>query len=87
MEAGAAIQREIHGTKFIIASGSMQRFMAMVGIDAACVIVAFCAIVAAVAYHQAAGLPVFVAAILAGFGAQIWFILGLARAGRLGKGL
>ncbi len=35
MEAGAQvqreiIQREIHGTKFIVASGSMQRFMAMV---------------------------------------------------------
>src|SRR5579864_739138 len=30
LEAGAAIQREIHGTKFIVASGSMQRFMAMV---------------------------------------------------------
>src|ERR1700684_384608 len=30
LEAGAAVQREIHGTKFIIASGTMQRFMAMV---------------------------------------------------------
>ena len=30
LEAGAAAQREIHGTKFIIASGTMQRFMAMV---------------------------------------------------------
>src|SRR5580704_16672560 len=30
LEAGAAVQREIHGTKFIVASGSMQRFMAMV---------------------------------------------------------
>ena len=30
LEAAAAVQREIHGTKFIIASGSMQRFMAMV---------------------------------------------------------
>jgi transcriptional regulator with PAS, ATPase and Fis domain len=30
LEAAAAVQREIHGTKFIVASGSMQRFMAMV---------------------------------------------------------
>jgi len=30
LEAGAAVQREIHGTKFIVASGAMQRFMAMV---------------------------------------------------------
>ena len=30
MEAGQAVQREIHGTKFIVASGTMQRFMAMV---------------------------------------------------------
>ncbi len=32
LEAGAAVQREreIHGTKFIVASGSMQSFMAMV---------------------------------------------------------
>lgn len=30
MQAGTAIQREIHGTAFIVASPSMQRFMAMV---------------------------------------------------------
>ncbi len=30
MQAGAAVQREIHGTAFIVASPSMQRFMAMV---------------------------------------------------------
>lgn len=30
LEAGASVQREIHGTKFIVASGSMQRFMALV---------------------------------------------------------
>src|SRR6202167_2951315 len=30
LEAGAAVQREIHGTAFIVASGTMQRFMAMV---------------------------------------------------------
>ena len=30
LEAGAATQREIHGTKFIVASATMQRFMAMV---------------------------------------------------------
>jgi two-component system, NtrC family, response regulator AtoC len=30
LEAGAAVQREIHGTKFIVASGAMQRFMLLV---------------------------------------------------------
>jgi len=30
LEAGTAVRREIHGIKFIVASGSMQRFMAMV---------------------------------------------------------
>jgi transcriptional regulator with GAF, ATPase, and Fis domain len=30
LEAGAAVQREIHGTQFIVASGAMQRFMLLV---------------------------------------------------------
>jgi len=30
LEAGAAVQREIHGTKFVVASGAMQRFMLLV---------------------------------------------------------
>jgi len=30
LEAGAAVQREIHGTKFIVASATMQRFMLLV---------------------------------------------------------
>jgi len=30
LEAGAAVGREIHGTKFIVASGAMQRFMLLV---------------------------------------------------------
>jgi hypothetical protein len=64
-----------------------QRFMTMVGVDAVCVAVALAAIVAHATYHRAYGLPLFVAAILIGFGAQIWFIVGLAKATRLERRL
>ncbi len=61
------------------------RFMIMVGIDALCVMVAIGAIVGDLSFHLAHALAMFAAAILIGFGAQIWFIVGLAKAGRLEK--
>jgi hypothetical protein len=64
-----------------------QRFMIMIVTNAVCVAMALAAIIAHANYHQAYGLPLFVVAILTGFCAQIWFIVGLARATRLEKRL
>ena len=64
-----------------------QRFMIMVGADALCAMIALGAIVADVRFHLAYGLPAFAAAMATGFAAQIWFIVGLARASRLEKGV
>lgn len=64
-----------------------QRFMIMVGIDALCVMIAVGAIIGDLRFHLAWALPAFAAAILIGFAAQIWFIVSLAKAGRLGKGV
>jgi hypothetical protein len=66
---------------------AQQRFMVMVGLDALCVMVAIAALVAGLSYHLAYGLPAFAAAMLVGFGAQLWFIAGLAKDGRLEKGV
>jgi hypothetical protein len=64
-----------------------QRFMIMVGVNALCVMVALGALVGNLSYHLAYGLPAFAVAMLAGFGAQIWFIVGLAKGGQLEKGV
>ena len=61
--------------------------MVMVGVDALCVMIAVAALVGDLRFHLAWALPTFAAAVLIGFGAQIWFIVGLAKAGRLGKGV
>jgi hypothetical protein len=63
-----------------------QRFMRMILLDVACLAVALAAIVAHVSYRMGAALPMFVLAILAGFAAQIWFIVGLAKATRIEQG-
>ncbi len=64
-----------------------QRFMIMVALDAVCVLVALGAILADVRFHQPYALPTFAVSILIGFGVQIWFIVGLAKSGRLEKGV
>jgi hypothetical protein len=64
-----------------------QRFLVMVVVDAICVALALIAIVAYAGRHQPYGLPLFAGAILVGFAAQIWFIVGLARSTRLAKRL
>jgi hypothetical protein len=63
------------------------RFMIMVWVDALCVMIAIGALVGDLRFHLAWALPTFAGAVLIGFGAQIWFIVGLAKAGRLGKGV
>ncbi len=64
-----------------------QRFFAMAAATGAAFLTALIAIVAAVSFGEPWGQPLFVAAILTGFGAQIWFVVGLARAARLEKGV
>jgi hypothetical protein len=59
-----------------------KRLNAMVAIDVVCLIVGVAAIVGNVAYDIAPLLWVFVAAAVIGMGAQIWFVLGLMKAGR-----
>ena len=63
------------------------RFMIMVGVNAVCVLIATAALVGDLRFHLAWGLPIFAGSVVIGFAAQIWFIVGLARAGRLGKGV
>ena len=64
-----------------------QRFLAMVIIDGLCVLIGLAALVRDLHAHAPYTLPVFAGAMLVGFAAQIWFIVGLARDGRLGKGV
>lgn len=62
-----------------------RRLMVMIAVNVLCVAVAGAAIVGYVAGHVAILGPVFVAAIAAGVAAQIWFIVGFAKAGRSNK--
>jgi hypothetical protein len=56
-----------------------KRLYAMLGVDVVCVLVAAAAAVGAFAYGVGWLQWVFFAALLAGFGAQIWFIAGFRR--------
>ena len=60
-----------------------KRLNAMIAIDVVCLIVGVAAIVGNVAYDIAPLLWVFIAAAVIGMGAQIWFVLGLMKAGPL----
>jgi len=63
-----------------------RRFRIVLLIDAVCVFVAFASIYAHVTLRQAWGLPLFVLAMVVGFGVQIAFIVGLVKASRSEKG-
>jgi hypothetical protein len=52
---------------------------------AVCVLLAMAAVVDRLTLHQAWALPTFAGAIVAGFAAQIWFIVGLVRASKFEK--
>jgi hypothetical protein len=56
-----------------------RRLMWMVAVDAVCFLVALGAIIGNVYFHIAWLLWLFLAAMLAGFGAQGWLIMGLTR--------
>lgn len=62
------------------AAHQKKRLTTMLAIDVVCFLLAGAAIVGHVAFHVAWLLPVFVVAIVAGLGAQVWFILGWMKA-------
>jgi hypothetical protein len=64
-----------------------QRFKLVLLIDVVCVFCAFGGIYGHITLGQAWGMPLFVLAMVAGFGAQIAFIVGLVKAGRPEKGV
>ncbi|MET0272429.1 MAG: hypothetical protein ABW360_05525 [Phenylobacterium sp.] len=61
------------------ADRTRKRFMLMAGVNAAAVLVAIAGAVGFFVYGVDWALGVFAAALVAGFAAQIWFILGLGR--------
>ncbi|KSB91572.1 hypothetical protein AS593_18100 [Caulobacter vibrioides] len=63
-----------------VAVQQKKRFTTMIAIDVVCFLLAGAAIVGHVAFHVSWLLPVFVLAIVAGLGAQIWFVLGWLKA-------
>jgi hypothetical protein len=63
------------------------RFMRTIAATFACFVAAFVGIVGNVSLHQAWGMPLFVLAMIGGFGAQIAFIVGLVKANRSDKGV
>ena len=62
-----------------------RRFRIVMLIDALCVFAAFGGIYGHVSLHEPWGMPLFVVAMLIGFGVQIAFIVGLVKASRLEK--
>jgi hypothetical protein len=63
-----------------------KRFRLVLVVDVLCVLAAFGGIYAHVTLRQVWGMPLLVLAMIAGFGAQIAFIVGLVKAGRPEKG-
>jgi hypothetical protein len=57
-----------------------RRLMAMIAMVAACVLVAAGAIVGYLSFHIAWMGALFAVAMIAGFAAQIWLVLGVAKA-------
>ncbi len=56
-----------------------QRFQRMIVVVSVCVAVAIIAIIAFFAAHQAWGLWLFLAALVSGFAAQVWFVAAIRR--------
>jgi membrane protein YdbS with pleckstrin-like domain len=56
-----------------------RRLSLMLGINLVCLAIAVAAAVGVFAYHVMSLIYVFVAALLAGFAAHVWLMLGLAR--------
>ena len=56
-----------------------RRLLIMLGLDAVCVVVALAAAIGFLSLHIAWMGGLFAAAVVAGFAAQIWLVLGLRR--------
>ncbi len=56
-----------------------QQFRRMVGLMAICGVVALVAAVCFLVAHQAWGLWLFIAALVSGFAAQVWFVAAMRR--------
>jgi hypothetical protein len=56
-----------------------RRLMVMIAVDAACVLVAMAALVGDLAFHISALIWLFAAAMVAGFAAQAWLIVGIRK--------
>jgi hypothetical protein len=63
-----------------------KRYRGVLLVSTVCVFVAFGGIYGRLTLHQAWGLPLFALAMIAGFGTQIAFIVGLVKANRAEKG-
>ena len=63
------------------------RFNRVILVTLACCAAAFLGMVGNVSLHQWWGMPLFVLAMVGGFGAQIAFIVGLVKANRTDKGV
>ena len=63
------------------------RFNRMIAVTLVCCVAAFAGMIGAVSLHQVWGMPLFVLAMIGGFGAQIAFIVGLVKANRTDKGV
>jgi hypothetical protein len=59
-----------------------RRFQLAIGVTLACVALAFVGMIGTVNLRQWWGMPLFILAMVGGFGAQIVFILGLVKANR-----
>jgi len=64
-----------------------RRFRLVMLVDTICFFVAFGGVYGQVNLHQPWGIPLFVLAMIVGFGAQIVFIVGLVKASRAEKGV
>ena len=62
------------------------RFLRVMAVTIGCCVAAFVGMVGNVSLHQWWGVPLFVLAMVGGFGSQIVFILGLVKANRTDKG-
>lgn len=56
-----------------------KRLMRMIAIDAVCVLIAIGAVIGYLSFRVAWMGGLFAAAVIAGFAAQIWLVVGLAR--------
>jgi cyanate permease len=64
-----------------------KRYRGVLLVSTVCVFIAFAGIYGHVTMKQPWGMPLFAVAMIAGFGAQIAFIVGLVKASRTRKGV